>query len=987
MRAGRLGLFAGRPRGRVAGTITVTWRSGFEGGAIPAATATSTGVADLSAPSSMGAVTYAILSDPSSLFTIVGSTLVLSATIAAGSSANVSIRATGTTKTADKTIQVASPTALAAPVNTVLPTISGQPAQGQVLTASLGAWAGNPTPTYSYQWQAADISIAGATASTFTPTASEVGKALTVIVTATNSVSSASAISAPTNPVAAAVTLSALTLSTLSATASSLYSATISGKSTGSTVTATSSDGTILTVVGASVTGTFSASGSKTITLVETLSGAVGSPKTTTLTVTVAVAPDTTAPTITSASTASGTAGTGGSITLTADEPVTWSLTGAGASNYTLSGNTLSWSVGLGAGTYPVSLIATDTVGNASTKTFTLTLSVAGSNYLLLVAGQSDAISRGTTGATIPSGIAAIDTSRVKIWNAGAWAGYVAGTNSSQTLAGTSAFPTCWGPEAEYARLWLADHPTGTLYIVKATADGTHLASSSGSTWYPSASGNLWSKFVTLVNAAKANLTTNSVSLASTDGIWNQGGSDALDDPSYADLYYTNLTLLLTAFHGIGANRIAVAKLGLLASLPYAATVRNGQNVAVSKDASAFLVETDDLTLSDIYHVNAAGIVIEGSRSYDAIKNGTTVEVADNTAPVFTSATTATSNENTQTVMNVTATDTGGSGVITYSIVGGADQAKFTIGSSSGVLSFITPPDYETPTDSGTNNVYDVQVRATDLAGNFANQSIAVTVANVAEGGAEDTDVTAFFSSVSGAGLTAPTTAQRAAYDTFVKAAKAGTNWWAECDVIRLLWSYDRAVSRRNVKQDLYHATESGTVTWAANAGFNTAGTGKLASTYNPTGGGSSFLQNDAHYGFWTSTNNTSASADFGLWNGSAGSFAISRNTSSNVQARVSQAANLSSTGGTITDGSGDWVFNRTGASALEYFRNAGSVLTGATASAAVTSATEELGGLSTGPYTSRVYRAVTIGGSLTSAQVSQRNTDLANFFTAIASA
>ena len=38
---------------------------------------------------------------------------------------------------------------------------------------------------------------------------------------------------------------------------------------------------------------------------------------------------------------------------------------------------------------------------------------------------------------------------------------------------------------------------------------------------------------------------------------------------------------------------------------------------------------------------------------------------------------------------------------LTFSIVGGADAARFTINASTGALAFITAPDYELPTDTG----------------------------------------------------------------------------------------------------------------------------------------------------------------------------------------------------------------------------------------------------------------------------------------------
>ena len=62
-------------------------------------------------------------------------------------------------------------------------------------------------------------------------------------------------------------------------------------------------------------------------------------------------------------------------------------------------------------------------------------------------------------------------------------------------------------------------------------------------------------------------------------------------------------------------------------------------------------------------------------------------------------------NENTTAVTTVIATDadTGVGSVVTYSISGGADAAKFTIDPSTGALQFISPPDFETPASALRN--------------------------------------------------------------------------------------------------------------------------------------------------------------------------------------------------------------------------------------------------------------------------------------------
>lgn len=85
----------------------------------------------------------------------------------------------------------------------------------------------------------------------------------------------------------AAPTLADLTLTTDTASDGVLWTSAIVGKTPGSTIVATSSDATSLVVTGASVSGTFATIGSKTITLVETQTYAIGSPKTSTDTVTV----------------------------------------------------------------------------------------------------------------------------------------------------------------------------------------------------------------------------------------------------------------------------------------------------------------------------------------------------------------------------------------------------------------------------------------------------------------------------------------------------------------------------------------------------------------------------------------------------------------------------------------------------------------------------------------------------------------------------
>ncbi len=134
---------------------------------------------------------------------------------------------------------------------------------------------------------------------------------------------------------------------------------------------------------------------------------------------------------------------------------------------------------------------------------------------------------------------------------------------------------------------------------------------------------------------------------------------------------------------------------------------------------------------NNVYNVNVMVTDIYGAVDTQAIA----VTVTNvNEAPTIAAARTASVLEGTTVVPGVggaTDPDTVAAfNVLTYSIVGGADQTKFTIDPATGALSFVNAPSYLAPTDSGGNNVYDVVVHVTDSGGLAAanDQAVAVTV-------------------------------------------------------------------------------------------------------------------------------------------------------------------------------------------------------------------------------------------------------------------
>ena len=103
-----------------------------------------------------------------------------------------------------------------------------------------------------------------------------------------------------------------------------------------------------------------------------------------------------------------------------------------------------------------------------------------------------------------------------------------------------------------------------------------------------------------------------------------------------------------------------------------------------------------------------------------------------NQAPAFTSGSSVAIVENSGGVIHrATATDPEGA-AIAFSIVGGADAGRFSI-AANGDLSFVAPPNFDLPTDSDLNNIYLVEIGASD--GQIrTNQTVSVTVSNSKEG-------------------------------------------------------------------------------------------------------------------------------------------------------------------------------------------------------------------------------------------------------------
>jgi hypothetical protein len=250
----------------------------------------------------------------------------------------------------------------------------------------------------------------------------------------------------------------------------------------------------------------------------------------------------------------------------------------------------------------------------------------------------------------------------------------------------------------------------------------------------------------------------------------DSGGTVIVDQTATAVMTFNPITAdNIINFAESGAN-IAITgtvngevEQGDVVSLTINGIVYNGAVGPVALNTGAFSIIVPASSL-----VDDANKTVDGSVSIsDVAGNVALIQKAHaylvnlappNGAPVITSdgggsAALINVAENTSAVTTVTATDAD-LDPLSILIVGGADQAKFQI--VNGVVSFISAPDFEKPTDAGGDNVYEVQVQVsdgnttdlqtlsvnvTDVAGNTVNGTSAKDTINGSNGATAEADV------------------------------------------------------------------------------------------------------------------------------------------------------------------------------------------------------------------------------------------------------
>jgi methionine-rich copper-binding protein CopC len=157
---------------------------------------------------------------------------------------------------------------------------------------------------------------------------------------------------------------------------------------------------------------------------------------------------------------------------------------------------------------------------------------------------------------------------------------------------------------------------------------------------------------------------------------------------------------------------------------------------SINGDGDLRLDVSDDDSIEDTTNNVALGGDGTGGSADGSYTSGETYTI-DNTDPGFGTSNTASKDEGTTgNVLDVDAGDDGtpGSEVSDYSLASaaGSDASAFSI-DNNGQISLDSALDFESPTDDDTNNDYELDVTATDAAGNTKTQTVTVNINDIDE--------------------------------------------------------------------------------------------------------------------------------------------------------------------------------------------------------------------------------------------------------------
>lgn len=213
---------------------------------------------------------------------------------------------------------------------------------------------------------------------------------------------------------------------------------------------------------------------------------------------------------------------------------------------------------------------------------------------------------------------------------------------------------------------------------------------------------------------------------------------------------------------------------------------------------------------------------------------------------------------------------------------------------------------------------------------------------------------------------------------------------WAKLDVLYIFAAATSQAGLLNWKARTNDCTLVSAPSFTADRGFTGNGTSSyVESNFNPATQGVLYTQDAASFGVWSRTSGQMASSCAGWFDGTDGVTLLPRGVTDTAGFRINQTLG-SSTDAVVTDGTGLFAANRSGASATQFYRNGGSLNVGTSpnqASTALNSATLRFGSSSVAGFSALQHAAGFAGGNLSAGDQAALYTILLNYMTQVGAA
>lgn len=225
--------------------------------------------------------------------------------------------------------------------------------------------------------------------------------------------------------------------------------------------------------------------------------------------------------------------------------------------------------------------------------------------------------------------------------------------------------------------------------------------------------------------------------------------------------------------------------------------------------------------------------------------------------------------------------------------------------------------------------------------------------------------------------MTPPTAARQSQYDSLLISPLVAAGVWAVTDVLCIAGA-DSATSLANIRQGVFYAALTGVPSFPAftvDTGFVCLGpSGRVQSNFNPSTASGNYARNSASIGVWTKTAGPQAQSIAQI---GSDTFLYPFYNTNRTDFAINDGADTFADGA-AADGTGFWLLNRTASNSKKLYRNGVEVLSGTSASVALTNAILMFG------QTSLQVGGWFVGAGLTLSQIAALHSAGSDYRTAV---